>query len=132
MTASNIVDEWRRDREELVRRLSYDKAPTTEITMRMSTAYSRLPRDRQVALEPLLREWLLSDDYADRYDAIAIVRENEVTSMIPTLRQLQDRLEQSTDVGAPYEWAKVNRALGRLTAAMQRNMPDDEAPERDE
>jgi hypothetical protein len=69
---------------------------------------------------------LLSDDFADRFDAIAIVRDNGVTSMIPTLRELQDRLESSNDVGAPYEWAKVNRALGRLTPIAESDSEADE------
>lgn len=85
------------------------------VTMRLTGAFGRLTADERVQLEPL-REWLLSDDKADRFDAIAIVRDNDVTSMIPTLRELQDRLEESTEIGARYEWAKVNRALGRLVS----------------
>lgn len=83
----------------------------------MTSAFGRLGAAERVQLEPLLREWLLSDDEADRFDAIAIVWNNDVASMIPTLRELEDRLEESNAIGAPYEWAKVNRALGRLVSA---------------
>ena len=115
MTTSNIVDEWRLARAALIQR-HVDKIGNY-VTMKLADAFGRLSADDREQLEPLLGEWLLSDDFADRFDAIAIVRNNDVASIIPTLRELQDRLEESTEIGAPYEWAKVNSALGRLVSA---------------
>lgn len=116
---------WRQAREAL-RRNAGEKDPPNEITMRMSTTYGRLSPEQRAELQPLLTQWLLSDDHADRFDAIAIIDDNGVTSMIPTLRELQDRLEFATDIGAPYAWAKVNRVLGRLVAIEERESADRE------
>ena len=70
-------------------------------------------------MEPLLQEWLRSDWQADRSDARVIIDDHHVTSMIDELRALQDRLEASTDIGAPYEWAATNRVLGRLVGGSE-------------
>ncbi len=81
MTTSNIVDEWRLARAALIQR-HVDKIGNY-VTMKLTDAFGRLSADDREQLEPLLREWLLSDDFADRFDAIAIVRNNDVASMIP-------------------------------------------------
>jgi hypothetical protein len=47
---------------------------------------------------------------------VAVVDDNEVCSAVPALRELMDRLDQSDEPDAVYEWAKVNRVLGRLAA----------------
>jgi hypothetical protein len=118
-----LVDEWRHRRQVLIER-SVGKFEPNDVTYRLSEAFRRLQPDERVQLEPLLREWLLSDDFADRFDAIAIARDNDVTSMIPTLRELQARLEGATDIAQIQEWKKVNRALGHLVSVAERESHD--------
>jgi len=113
--SDDLAAEWRQGRLDLIQNLVPAKN-AQEVTITLSRTFASLTTDQRVELEPLLREWLRSDDESDRFDAIAIVRDNDVTSMIPDLRELQDRLEDSTEVGAPYEWAKVNRVLGHLVS----------------
>ncbi len=113
--SGDLAAEWRQGRLELIQNLVPAKN-AQGVTITLSRTFASLTTDQRVELEPLLREWLRSDDESDRFDAIAIVRDNDVTSMIPDLRELQDRLEDSTEVGAPYEWEKVNRVLGHLVS----------------
>lgn len=86
------------------------------VPMELSSAYAALTPAKRDDLGPLLREWILSDVSRERWAAIAIVWENDVTSMIPTVRELQARLEDSTEVRAVDDWETVNRLLGHLVS----------------
>jgi hypothetical protein len=63
-----------------------------------------------------LAEWVASDDEALRYDALFVIDEHAIRELVPALRALQERLERDPlpGPGEPYEWAKVNRLLGKL------------------
>ena len=64
----------------------------------------------------MVAEWVESEDAGLRFDALAIVNKYRLVHAVPALRRLQARLESDTSPGAPYEWAKVTRILGNLTA----------------
>jgi hypothetical protein len=65
-------------------------------------------------VDQLLAEQLSSQDETERFDAIALIGEFTITTALPALRRLADRLETETWPGAPYEWAKVNRLVGKM------------------
>lgn len=107
---------WEELRAELDRRAVASKSSQSAV-VELSREYRRLGSDDRAEVDVLLRSWLLSADEGERFDAVAVVDDNEVCSAIPALRELMDRLEASDEPGAVYEWAKVNRVLGRLTAS---------------
>lgn len=69
--------------------------------------------DRELANE-VLAEWVLSDEEAKRFDAVALIREFRVVAAAPALRELGRRLARSTDPGAPFEREKVEGLLREL------------------
>ena len=87
------------------------------VVVELSREYGRLSADDRVTVDQVLRSWLLSTDESERFIAVAVADDNEVCSAIPALRELMDRLEVSDEPGAVYEWAKVNRVLGRLAVS---------------
>jgi hypothetical protein len=90
-----------------------------EVLFELSRRYRDLPAEDKQAVDGLLAEWVLADDPKLRFDAIALVGDHHIQSAVPSLRELARRLEDGTDPSAPYEWAKVNRLLGRLTGATE-------------
>ena len=91
-----------------------DSKSAQEATVELSRRYGLLDEDERAEVDRLLDKWVLSDVKAERFDALAIIYDHGVASAVPALRKLFSRLEESDEVGAPYEWAKVNRLLGRL------------------
>lgn len=79
-------------------------------------AYEGLTPEARIAVDALLVEWIGSPNEAIRFEALALVREFTIVAAIPALRQLALDLENQTGPSAPYDWAKVNRILGQLTA----------------
>jgi hypothetical protein len=90
-----------------------------EVLFELSRRYRDLPAEDKQAVDGLLAEWVLADDPKLRFDAIALIRAHHIQSAVPSLRELARRLEDGTDPSAPYEWAKVNRLLGRLSGATE-------------
>jgi hypothetical protein len=81
---------------------------------RISGLYRALgPSERAIA-DQVLAEWVLSDDEAKRFDALALVRELGVTKAAPALRALIDSLESRDDPGAAFEREKVDTVLSEL------------------
>lgn len=76
---------------------------------------SLTPSERQLA-DRVIAEWLHSPDEAKRFDAVALVREFEISSAIPALRDLSSGLQTSSDPGAPFEREKVEALLAELDA----------------
>ena len=83
---------------------------------RVQTAYRAFEPLERAHVEEVLAEWVLSEDEAKRFDAIAVVRELGVVSATPALRSLEARLRQSDDPGAPFEREKVSDVLSELGA----------------
>lgn len=81
---------------------------------RTASMYSRLDAvDREYA-NRVFDEWLLADDEAKRYVAVALIRQFNVTSAVPALQALADKLLTSNDPGAPFEREKVDVLLRDL------------------
>lgn len=65
--------------------------------------------------------WTQSDDAKRRFDALTLIDEFSIVAALPALRELAQEFEDSTETAAPYDWAKVNRIIGRLTG---RSVPE--------
>lgn len=115
---ADVVDRWREWLPEL-NELCVKAKDAQRVPNALANEYSRLPPDEQAELVALFEEWALSDLPLQRSAAVSLADSQQLTSMIPALRVVRDRLEESTEVGAVHEWAKVNRVLGRLVAATE-------------
>lgn len=113
MTAGSARRRWEERRDELDRRARAAKLSQAAV-VELSREYGRLAPSERAEVDAVLRAWLLSEDETRRFDAVAVVDDNQVCSAMPALRELAGRLERSDAPGAVYEWAKVNRVLGRL------------------
>jgi hypothetical protein len=71
--------------------------------------------DKQV-VDELLAELVMSPDERVRFDVLAVIDEFRITSALPALRALANRLEGESSPGAPYEWEKVNRMIGTIAS----------------
>ena len=76
--------------------------------------YKGLGPDERKAVDELLSEQLASPDENVRFDALALVREFNISSTEPQLRSLASRLEADMKPGAPFELAKVRLILREI------------------
>ena len=82
----------------------------------VSAMYRGIGGSKTELADIVLGEWVLADDEARRFDAVALIREFRVTAATPSLYELTNRLAQSDDPGAPFEHEKVKRLLSELEA----------------
>jgi hypothetical protein len=83
---------------------------------RTASMYARLEREDRDHADRVFSEWLLSEDEAKRYVAVALIREFRVATAAPALRELVLKLRDSDDPGAPFEREKVEHLLSELDA----------------
>ena len=85
--------------------------------MELMKLYRRFDDEEQRMAKEVIVEWLRSPEPRKQFDALALVDELVIVSALPTLRELQGEAEECTDHEAPYDWARLNRIAGRLSAA---------------
>jgi hypothetical protein len=78
--------------------------------------YEMLSPGERAEIDGLLAESLGSSDEDVRFDALALIGEYRIASAVPQLRSLASRLLAETRPGAPFELAKVQRLLDRLSS----------------
>ena|SRR5262245_60431921 len=83
---------------------------------RLQALYWKLDQDERAMADQVLADWALSDDETVRFDALALINSIGITSALPGLRRLSERLVASRTPSAPYELKKVNRLIERLGA----------------
>ncbi len=113
MTFEEFRSEMTAYQESVVRQGTLLKDPVYA-QERLCALYRKFdPSERKMA-EEVLREWSLSESEDVRFDALALVREFSVISVIPSLQELAKRLVRMSGPGAPYELKKVNRLIEEL------------------
>lgn len=113
MTTANARTRWVELRERLDDDARASKA-SHAVVIELSRRYQELDGSERPQVDELLAEWVLSEDEGRRFDALAVIADNKVVHTVPALRELAERLEVSDAPSAPFEWAKVNRILGKL------------------
>lgn len=81
------------------------------------------PDERRFA-EQVIAEWLLSNDEGRRFDALAAVRELEIQSAVPALRELEGRLGGAVEPGALFERNRVRAIRTSLAVGAERTRRD--------
>lgn len=84
-------------------------------TFALEGFYRNLTDRERVAANQVLIDWVLSMDVKKRFDALALIDRFVVVDALPTLRRLAQKFEEATEPSSPYDWAKVNRIISRLT-----------------
>lgn len=103
--------------EQLRERLDEDARASKSaqgVVLELARQYRELDEAERSQVDELLAQWILSEDEGKRFDAMAVIADNHVAHAVPALRELSERLEASDAPSAPFEWAKVNRILGKL------------------
>lgn len=84
---------------------------SSRATRELNAAIAEMEPDERRCAEQVIAEWLLSNDEGRRFDALAVVRDLEIQSAVPALRELEARLGGSGEPGAPFERNKVRDLL---------------------
>ena len=108
---------WLNDRHvDIARRAAAAKDSQSAIRD-LERLYGNLDADERRLADPVIVSWATSDDPTMRFDGLALIAKFEITGALPALRRLADSLEGEVAPSAPYDWAKVNRIIGRLTSS---------------
>lgn len=114
------LDEFRKEMESY-RRSADEEARSLKDSylalQRLKDLYRRFDDQERLMADQVIVEWALSSDENLRFDALALIREFEIASAAPALRQLAERLSTLQTPGAPYELRKVHRILDGLPGA---------------
>jgi hypothetical protein len=94
MSAADVRSAWLQMRDE-VSAMAVANKQSQEAVLAMAERYRSLSEDERAVVDRLLSEF-------------------RITTALPALRVLADRLETQHSPGAPYEWAKVNRLIALL------------------
>jgi hypothetical protein len=81
---------------------------------RLHHLYEKFNVEERALANEVLQEWVLSDEEGVRFDALALIDDFKISSAVPALKALADRLVSSGAVGAPFELHKVDRILRDL------------------
>lgn len=84
------------------------------VTDQLDRYFRALDEAGREQIEPLLTEWLLSDDASKRWDALRLVDHFTITAMRPTLLDLHEKLARIPGAGAVFEREGVARTLADL------------------
>jgi hypothetical protein len=112
---SGLAKDWDALRVHLHEEAEADKCPQRAVVL-LSQKYGELTGSDRRSIDKVLAEWTLSSDEGKRFDALAIIFDYKILSMLPTLRRLMSMLSESTTVSAPFERAKVVRVIEALMA----------------
>lgn len=112
----SIAHTWRDTAAEARRLVDSGRQPYAPIEQ-LSVLYRQNGDDERRVANGLIALDLDSEDSRVRYDAKWPIREFGIASAVPALRRLATRLESSTDVGAPFEFDKVERLIREITGA---------------
>lgn len=97
-------------------RAAQDRKDSHSAVLVLEDLYGALSDEERRVADQVIIEWALSDDNRKRFDALALINRFHISSALPALRVLSAQFEEAVGPSAPYDWAKVNRLIGRLTS----------------
>ena len=80
----------------------------------LDAVYQRLDAHERQLADVVISEWLAQDGTDRQFTAISMIDRHGTVSALPALRAAEARFETASGPSAPYDWAKVNRVIGRL------------------
>jgi len=88
-----------------------------DVTEGLAKAYAQLERGDKEAINGVLSEWLLSDSLTRRYDSRSLVRQFKITSAMPALIELSERLRRDSSIRARKELELILDVITEVAAA---------------
>jgi len=101
-------------REQIEREAQRDK-DTPRALVELQRLYRSFDDAERTAADEVAIAWALSDDLDKRFDGLAMINMHEIRSAVPALRELARRLPGEQGPQSPYDLAKVQRILAKLT-----------------
>lgn len=94
-----------------------DRAKDAQLALNeLERCYAQLDEsERRVALS-VFTDWIHGTDVRRQFAGLAMIDRFSIRAALPELRTLASALEDATGPSAPYDWAKVNRIIGRLAS----------------
>lgn len=80
----------------------------------LNDLYSRFDEKERIMADQVLIEWLQSDDEGIRFDALSVIQDFKISSAIPALEELSQRLSKMNLPLAPYEVIKVKKIIAEM------------------
>lgn len=114
MTDEELREAWLRLRDESIRD-GIGSKQITDALLALIAAYKTLSAEERTVIDQLLIDQLTSNSESTRFDALALIREFQITSALSNLFALIARLEQLQSPGSPFEHAKVRRLISDLS-----------------
>lgn len=85
-----------------------------ESSVRLAKFYEGLSAFEKSIVNSILADWILSDDYGRRFDALALVNEFKIRSCLDAVCEQLRQLESVGGPSATYDRAKLERIISRL------------------
>jgi hypothetical protein len=105
------MNEYRKSAEERAKEF---KDPQI-VSEKLNSLYRGFDAQERMMADKVVIEWVLSDEEAIRFDALALVKDFRIRAAIPALQELASRLANQRTPGAPFERAKSDRIIAELT-----------------
>jgi len=114
MSANDVREEFNRVWEEIDLQAERDKDAYRSV-LELQKLYVSLSQDERLQANQVIAEWALADEPKRRFTALALIDRYLIRSAVPALEGLARRFADASGPSAPYDLAKVNRILHRLS-----------------
>ena len=122
MNIADIVgrmnSEWER-----ISQVAEQEKNSASATVNLIRLYQGFAVQNRTAASQAVIQWAMSDVPEKRFDGLAIIDECKIYEAIPTLKELCGTLERAGDPAAPYDLAKVQRIISRLSSQESLDTP---------
>lgn len=89
-----------------------------EAVLRLSEVYASLDDRERRIVNPVLSEWLSSDDSGKRYDARYLISVFRIAESLPALIARERQLSVDEKGGSAYEHRRIEEIIGLLTGCV--------------
>lgn len=94
-----------------------DRSKDSQLALnQLERCYRSLDEGERELASSVFSDWILGSDMRRQFAGLAMIDRFVIRAALPYLRQLEASLEDAAGPSAPYDWAKVNRIIGRLTS----------------
>jgi len=85
-----------------------------EAFLRLKAFYRQLDDDDRLVVNGVLPEWISQGDLRHRYDALALIEDFGIRSVLPTLKVERARLATADGPSVPFDRKELARIIAEL------------------